>query len=180
MSKKSQRCTIRSKNRTRRVTTFYSMRTLDARVEVRKGVAIGGCSGMVCLIAIIAFNPTGSDFCNRGARGNVWCVATLLETPRISVGRNGNKRCAHTSAPRSLYSGGRVSVPDPPSVEPVQHCRRWPVHEFLRGFWATPVIAPEKIQNPRSRRKRDPDLRGTRLERNLWDESTPSHLMWFG
>ena len=31
--------------------TFDSMRTLGARVGARKGGAIGGCSGMVCLIS---------------------------------------------------------------------------------------------------------------------------------
>ena len=29
---------------------FDSMRALDARVEVRKDMAVGGCSGVVCLI----------------------------------------------------------------------------------------------------------------------------------
>ena len=36
---------------------FDSMRTLDARVEVRKNVAIGGCSGVVCLVYDYGFQP---------------------------------------------------------------------------------------------------------------------------
>jgi len=35
--------------------------------------------------SIIAFNPAGSNFCNRGALSNAWYAATVLETRRVSA-----------------------------------------------------------------------------------------------
>jgi hypothetical protein len=60
-----------------------NIRMLDARIKV-KGYGDRRAGGVVRPSTVIAFNPAGLCFYNRGALSNIWNVATVPET-RISA-----------------------------------------------------------------------------------------------
>jgi len=158
---------------------FYGMRTLDSRVEVRKNMAIGGCSGVVCLIDDDNLQPCRIKFLqSRSPEQCLVCRDGAGNALYQYRGLDKSKCHAHVSEPR-----GSVTRPLFDFYCPVGEEFPCLIRRLSSEFNAVDDdqgasclgVSGQRLQPFQKRheddgfsssgRERDPDLRGTVLER---------------